>query len=897
MTVSCYRFLLVARQLDIIEQRILESREWVDIEKSLEELPEDVNGVYSLILSTVPIEQRGLALTILKWLVCSQRPLRISELKDLISTIHQGPFNITDTFSNLLMKRRDAEPEDALVEFAHDTSIREYLYSNHSGDFHIDIQEAHGCFARACISYLIIPMPEKPHGPGYAGCKTCPKRRQALEYVTNNWYKHALSMPSNAERTVKSSRTQFPDFENLWDIFVVAVYESMARLILLLWGFLVPFARMMTYHWTSLAGSDNIYPEASSGESMVEWSETAQELLKQSKGPKEAYQTKVRSAAFSGYKLVAKLLVGHGGHVQGPKETYDALMAASVQNYPAMIALLLGLKVDEISKLHWWSDNADDKGGSKADEAIAAAIVQLLLDNKANPNARNKFQQAALHLAAGNNQKLTVDLLLGRVTDPDAKDYCGATALHWAAAGGCKGAVRVLITKGLDINAKSVYQKSRRAIRSRDTNKVIQTQKDNMLIVEAENANESAALELINRGANPRAADQYGSTALHWVSCRGLNRLARLLIALGADVNAARPYEKYAKTPLIEATRNALITKETIQYYLEAGADPNIEDSTWFGNRTALHEAAMCGNKPLVQVLLQYGADANIRDLKGQAAADLALGNGHSEVHNLLEKSNQGISARGGKGETALHMAAENNHYEVVAELLKHHANINVSADNGRTVLHSAAGHASAELFCLLIEKGASLTLLADNRWSVLHEAANKGNLDVLRLLLQQPAIDLNAKDSNGQTPLAMAAISKQEAACRTLLEQQAIQVDTSDWRGHTPLHHAGGAGETTMVELLLSRRNVDVNPREKHYGRTPLLHAAADGHLDTVRVLLENGADMDIADSFGWSPLMYAESNGHMAVVKELQRWDARKELEKNAPQSLQEIRILEAG
>ena len=739
-------------------------------------------------------------------------------------------------------------------------------------------------------------MPEKPHGPGEVGCNNCPKRRQALEYVTNNWYKHALSMPSNTKEIVTSSKLRSLGHENLWGILMMSVWESMARLILLFWGSLMPFAQMMAHHWNSCVNSGDIFQEESHGESMVEWSEVALRSLEQSKGPKEPYQTKIRMAAFSGYKLVTKLLVAHGGHVQAPKESHDALMAASMQSYPAMIALLLGRKVDEISKPHWWLDNTGDEGDSTADEVIAAAIVQLLLDHKANPNAKNKFQQTALHLAAGNNQKLAVGMLLDRVTDPDAKDYCGATALHWAAAGGCQEALRVLVAKGLDIDARSVYRKSKKATKSRNTKKNIQTLEDYMLIGEAENANESAALELINRGANPRATDQYGSTALHWASCRGFNQLARLLIKLGADVNAARPYEKYAKTPLIEATRSANITDETIRYYLGAGADPNIEDSTWFENRTALHEAAMCGNEPIVRVLLDFGADANIRDLKGQTAADLALANGHDEVHNLLEKSNQGISARGGKGETALHMAAENNHYEVIAELLEHRAKVNVSADNSRTVLHSAAGHASAELFCLLMDKGASVTLLADNRWSVLHEAAQKGNLDVLRLLLQQPAVNLNAKDSNGATPLAVAAISKQEAAFRILLEQKAIKVDTRDWRGHTPLQNTSIAGQVTMVELLLSTGDVDVNSRETHYDRTPLLHAAQEGHLDTVHLLLEHGANIDIEDRFGCSALEYATSNGHTAVVQTLQMWDAREEVKKKASQFSQEIRILEA-
>ena len=192
-----------------------------------------------------------------------------------------------------------------------------------------------------------------------------------------------------------------------------------------------------------------------------------------------------------------------------------------------------------------------------------------------------------------------------------------------------------------------------------------------------------------------------------------------------------------------------------------------------------------------------------------------------------------------------------------------------MSAKNRRIVLHSAAGSASLRLFRLLIENGANLTQLADNRWSVLHEAAHRGNLNVLQFLLQEQALGLNAKDSNGETPRAIAAKSEANQAFRILLEQDIIQADTRDWRGHVVLQNLSASGDLSKMKLLLERGDIAVNTNEDHCCRTPLLHAAREGHVDMVLCLLEHGAEINVTDKFSWSPLNYAESNRRENIIQ----------------------------
>ena len=50
--------------------------------------------------------------------------------------------------------------------------------------------------------------------------------------------------------------------------------------------------------------------------------------------------------------------------------------------------------------------------------------------------------------------------------------------------------------------------------------------------------------------------------------------------------------------------------------------------------------------------------------------------------------------------------------------------------------------------------------------------------------------------------------------------------------------------------------------------GRTPLLVACLQGHVDAARLLLDNGAEVDRATKKGTTPLAIAEERGHSSIV-----------------------------
>ena len=87
---------------------------------------------------------------------------------------------------------------------------------------------------------------------------------------------------------------------------------------------------------------------------------------------------------------------------------------------------------------------------------------------------------------------------------------------------------------------------------------------------------------------------------------------------------------------------------------------------------------------------------------------------------------------------------------------------------------------------------------------------------------------------------------------------------------GLTPLAWAAGNGYDAIVNLLLTKDNVDTDLKGSQYDQTPLSWAAKNGHKDMVELLLKTGkVDADSKSKSGRTPLWWAAVMGHEAVVK----------------------------
>ena len=144
--------------------------------------------------------------------------------------------------------------------------------------------------------------------------------------------------------------------------------------------------------------------------------------------------------------------------------------------------------------------------------------------------------------------------------------------------------------------------------------------------------------------------------------------------------------------------------------------------------------------------------------------------------------------------------------------------------------------------------------------------AAANGYEGMVKFLLTTKA-DVNSRDNTGSTPLHQAAmIGSQHSDIVEMLLIHGADVNAPDRNGLTPLHYASLVDNVKAVKILLTHA-ANANARDTKVGDTPLILAAGKGYKDVVGLLLENGADVNLADNKG-TPLAWAINTQHPGIA-----------------------------
>jgi ankyrin repeat protein len=362
-----------------------------------------------------------------------------------------------------------------------------------------------------------------------------------------------------------------------------------------------------------------------------------------------------------------------------------------------------------------------------------AATIDLLLKAGADPGSASPEGETALMTAARTGDLESVALLLAHGAAVNAAEsWQGETALMWAAAENHGDVVRALAAAGARLDTRSKALTFPKYTYNASTMVTTPLPRGEMtaLLMAARQGALDGVKALVEAGASLDIADPSGTTALVMAIINRHNDVAEFLIERGADPNltdASGMGALYAAVDL--RTLGPLINRPTpkatstidnadlVAMLLDYGADPNAQlhlpiqprfhnsgDKQLAEGATPLMRASRTSDLPVMRMLLEHGADANLTTRNFMTALLFAAGGGgrgrtsdrdQVESVKLLLDAGADVNAFDTTGATALALAVTRSD-EVVKVLASRGADLDVRDKQGRTPLDIAMGKSNA---------------------------------------------------------------------------------------------------------------------------------------------------------------------------------------------------------
>lgn len=514
----------------------------------------------------------------------------------------------------------------------------------------------------------------------------------------------------------------------------------------------------------------------------------------------------------------------------------------------------------------------DDDGRTEFIRAVKAGenlhYAEMLAEFKdTDVNVQDKQGRSALHWACSSGHPVMVELCLSVPNcDVGLRDNENRTAFDISLHNGNQ-----LISALFYQNVFDIEEYDPPAALLRQLTVTSEPPKDQVvfpgvaMFAPIETRNEPLVAALINRGVDLSARNQHGDTALHVATAIvGNAAIASRLLEAGSDVNAIG---NAGATPLHQAVHD----KEMVELLLGWEADIEVKDTN---NRTALNWARQNGQLDVSQLLLDREADARAKATDvlpavkvqevHQSAPDQTTprpeaAKGYTEVAKTPPTGEASTGAVSGSDRIAPHPEA------VKTPPAGGVSTAAVPSDN-RTAPHMTAAKQHTEMAKTLLAGGASADALSGGNRTGRYLTAENRHTEVNTLPAGRASIDAVSDDN--WTALHRAAEKGDSETVQKLIAGGA-SLEAVCTHERTALHLAVENGHADVVKILLDGK---ASTEAVCFSSQTALHLAAErGYTEIVNILLAGRASTEAVSGGKKTALHLAAINGHTEIVEKL--------------------------
>jgi len=594
------------------------------------------------------------------------------------------------------------------------------------------------------------------------------------------------------------------------------------------------------------------------------------------KSDNSVQNTPLHLAAQKGYLHAAKLLIERGtainafnrdkntplhlavqnGHTVVIQELLSKDANPQLRNKAGKIPLDLAQGKQEIVDLLTISNTtSQETDGSQASAQEQTKEISSISHKKNKKSTQNLAKKETNDLKTTSKTNIDIKPLIQDVDN--TLDSQSNTSLHLSAMRGNVEKIKQLLD---EVDTRS---------------KINAQNKDGFtaLHLAVQNGHLGAVEALLGHGAE-NTQNKKGNYPLHFAAKSGHLEIAKLLVQKGAEVKTSN---KRGNTPLHLASQKDHI--ELVLLFLQNGAEINALNNN---DNNPLHLAIQNGSLRIVELLLENGVDTTTVNKDSKTALDLAIASGNQEVVAILKNSKESAAEKASKQEI---LESKDVFLTKTPTPLQKHITppqINIERPVGQMIrqksafelfkrgidLHQAAKIGYLDAIDIISKVGVDVNALNFQGHTPLYLAIFCNQYHSAQKLLQNGA-KVEAPYPHGFNLLHLAIHLDKSKHFIKLLSDYAVDIEAKDTMGNTAGHLAALKGRGEVLSVILDKR-ANINAKNK-LGDTWLHVAVIYGHKNVINLLLDQGADINDLNFQRQTTLSLAIDYNKMAMATEL--------------------------